>query len=211
VNPLVGFIWFGCFILILGSFVCMFPEFQLGESRAWRVARTVAAVAGIVTMSMILALMPTQAFALQTSSMHSGTVKIENEAERDVFQALRCMCGTCARDPLSTCACGTADAAREQIRGQMRAGRTKAQIIEAYEAALGTEALSTPPNRGVFRSVYILPFGALAGGLGIVFLIARGWQRGGTAAVKAEGTPAAAGDADGYDSRLDQELKDLDG
>ena len=34
-NPLVGWIWFGCIVLICGSIICMWPQFELGESRVW--------------------------------------------------------------------------------------------------------------------------------------------------------------------------------
>ncbi|MGH7439208.1 MAG: heme lyase CcmF/NrfE family subunit, partial [Polyangiaceae bacterium] len=43
VNPLVSWIWIGCIVLIAGSFVCMWPQLELGESRIWAGARGVAA------------------------------------------------------------------------------------------------------------------------------------------------------------------------
>jgi hypothetical protein len=60
-------------------------------------------------------------------------VKIENPAERDVFSRVRCMCGSCARDLLSTCACGDADSAREAMRVRMKAGATREQILLEYQ------------------------------------------------------------------------------
>src|SRR5437660_11837967 len=77
INPLVGFIWLGCLILICGSVVCMWPEFEPEESRVWSFARSTAAIAASVTIGILIAVLPAPAFA-QSSSLHSGTVKIEN-------------------------------------------------------------------------------------------------------------------------------------
>ena len=151
VNLLVSFIWFGCFILILGSIVSMWPEPVPEESRVWRVARGVAGVAAATTLGLLLALMPTQAFAFQTSSSHAGTVRIENETERDIFSGMRCMCGGCERLPLTTCACNEAEDARNKVRGQIAQHLTKADILASYSALKGSDALTVPPNTGAMK------------------------------------------------------------
>jgi cytochrome c-type biogenesis protein CcmF len=218
VNPLVRLIWWGCILLVLGSLVCMFPDLVPGESRAWQAVRTAGAVAGIFTLSMWLALAPTQAFAQQTSSMHSGTVHIEDEKEREVFQSLRCMCGGCQRLPLSTCGCGEADETRASIRTQMQAGKSKQEIMDTYAAKFGTEGLQAPPNRGALRSIYLLPFGVLSVGTLILVYIAYSWRkgkRGGAGGLALAGTSGQTGATsngrDQYDARLEDELRDLDG
>jgi len=208
-NSLVGFIWFGCLVLIFGSFVCMWPELVPGESRVWRAARGTAAVASSITMGVILALMPIPAFAQGTSSLHSGTVHIENAKEKDVFSQLRCMCGTCARDLLSTCACGTAEETRERLRTKLNAGMARDAIIAEYAAEFGSESLAVPPNTGVFRSLYIVPIALAAGSIGGAAFLVRRWKE----KSQAQGTPkkAAVAARDAYDDRLDEELRDLDG
>jgi cytochrome c-type biogenesis protein CcmF len=216
VNPLVTWIWFGCVILILGSIVCMWPQLAEAESRAWQFARGTAGAAGAVWLGIVLALMPTQAFGLQTgapgnasTSVHSsGTVKLDNAQEKEVFASLRCMCGTCAREPLSTCACGDADAMRAKIRKQMQEGQTREQIVTAYQADFGTEALSVPPNKGALRAIYVLPLVAIGGaGLGLVAMLRkwRGNARNQPAVAGAEGTGRG-----GYEDRLNDELRSLD-
>ncbi len=218
INPLVSWIWFGAMILICGSGLCMWPELQPEESRAWAFARGAAGAAASISLGVVLALLPATARA-QTSSLHSGTVKIDNPVEKDIFNNLRCMCGSCARDLLSTCACETADEARENIRAKMRAGESKDQIILEYQKEYGNEALSVPPNTGALRAIYAVPLVAIvAGGAGLVVMIKRwrggqGGTGGGTTSGKKE-TPTAKRDAspkDDYDRRLDEELRDLDG
>ncbi|WP_394844618.1 cytochrome c biogenesis protein CcsA [Pendulispora brunnea] len=217
VNPLVTWIWIGCLILVLGSFVCMWPEFQPEESRVWAVARGTAGAVGSMTLGLLIALMPATAHAQSVgagaSSLHAGTVHIESPAEKEVFSALRCMCGGCARDLLSTCACGTADEARDAIRAKMRAGETKDQIVLAYQKQYGSEALAIPPNTGAMRTIYAVPLAAIAaGGVGVMVLFRRwrGNSKGQEPAKKDKGKDDVKTKRDEYDARLDEELRDLD-
>ncbi len=223
INPLVGWIWFGCIILICGSFVCMFPEFQEEESKAWRVARGTAAITASILLGLLLALMPSPAFAQGTSSLHSGTVKIENEKEKEVFGALRCMCGTCARDLLSTCGCGEADEMREKLRAKIAAGATKDQIVAEYAKEFGSESLAIPPNTGAMKAIYVVPLTVIGGGAVGLALMLRRWRShdvpeavtDAKIEVASNDTPAKKSkkktDArDAYDARLDEELRDLD-
>lgn len=229
INPLVSWIWFGALILIFGSSICMWPELRPQESRAWSMARGLAGTAASITIGVVLAMMPAPAYAHLasagafqsngdpgTSSLHSGTVHIENDSERELFSKLRCMCGGCARDLLSTCACGDADETRAKIRAKLAAGDSKDSIILAYANEYGSAALAIPPNSGAMRAIYLVPVAAiLAGGIGIVSLI-RKWRRpklaaAGVPTIKSSaGSDATAAAKDAYDARLDAELRDLD-
>jgi cytochrome c-type biogenesis protein CcmH/NrfF len=125
----------------------------------------------------LIAVMPTMARAQGSSSLHAGTVHIENEKERGLFASLRCLCGGCARDPLSTCACPWADKARAALRAELAAGKSREEIIDAYAAAHGTEALSIPPDRGALKSIYLVPLSLIAaGGVGLAVVMRR-WRR----------------------------------
>ena len=228
VNPLVGWIWLGCIILICGSVLCMWPELQPQESRAWQFARGTAAVGASLFMGVLIAVMPTMAHA-QTggmSNMHSHTIKIESPLEKSIFGSLRCMCG-CPTDLLDTCSCEDAEEARDHIREKLKAGETKDQIILEYKnenAALhpGVSSVAIPPNTGAMRAIYAVPLVAIvAGGAGVVALIRR-WKKPtdldaprSAASAKKEAnegpSDASAKDPkDPYDARLDDELRDLD-
>ena len=63
VNPLVSLIWLGCMILIGGSIICMWPQLEPSESRAWAYARSGAAVAASLSVGIIIAMTPARAFA----------------------------------------------------------------------------------------------------------------------------------------------------
>lgn len=210
VNPLVSWIWLGAMILIFGSIVCMWPELQPDESRAWAWSRGVASVAASISIGIVIAMLPAPAAAQGQvgSSLHSGTVRIDNDRERGIFSKLRCMCGTCPRDLLSTCSCDTAEEAREAIRAKISAGETNDQIILAYSNEYGAESLSIPPNTKGMQMIWAVPIVALAGGGVAVVALMRRWNKTKPAARPAKATKKAR---DGYDDRLDAELRDLDG
>jgi cytochrome c-type biogenesis protein CcmF len=213
VNPLVGWIWLGCLILIGGSILCLWPELVPGESRLWNFARGSAAVTASIMIGIFIAVLPAKARADGTSSLHAGTVRIENDRERDIFAALRCMCGTCARDILSTCACGWAEDAREELRDKIAKGMSKEEILAEFARLHGTESLSVPPNEGALKAIYLLPLTLIGvGGAGLAVAVAR-WRKNEEHAAKERGSVAQGSTLtkDEYDARLDEELRDLDG
>jgi cytochrome c-type biogenesis protein CcmH/NrfF len=150
----------------------------------------------------------------QGISQGTGTVHIENDVERSIFGALRCMCG-CAGDTLSTCTCESAEEAREKIREKLKAGQLRDQIIADYAAQYGSDAYAVPPNRGALRTIFVVPVVAISlGAVGLAGMLRR-WRatRSATSVQQAthQGAPPVDGAKDVYESRLDDELKDLDG
>jgi cytochrome c-type biogenesis protein CcmF len=218
VNPLVSWIWFGAMVLIFGSVVCMWPQIVPEESRAWAYGRAFAGVSASVSLGLLLAFLPAPAYAQAgMDDMHSGTIRIDNEHERDIFSSLRCMCG-CPRDLLSTCNCSAfAEPARQEIRRQIADGMTKEQILHSYQAAHGTESLAVPPNEGALRAIYAVPLVAFFGGAVGLGVTVRRWQlrsaqKHPKAAFETSGAKVPpTGARDEYDRRLDEELRDLDG
>ncbi|HEY6462141.1 MAG TPA: cytochrome c-type biogenesis CcmF C-terminal domain-containing protein [Polyangiaceae bacterium] len=207
INPLVSWIWIGCFLLLIpGSILCMWPQVELGESRIWAGARGVAATAASVVLGIMLAATPAFGQTMNGGNM-DGIVRIDNDAERLVFEKVRCPCGDCQR-ALTSCSCGQGEAARDRIREQMRAHLTEDQILASYVSEHGSESLVVPPNTGAMRAIYLVPVAAIAlGAFGLARMLRR-WRSGGTPTP----TPTPPGDApkDAYDTRLDDELKDLE-
>jgi len=206
INPLVSWIWLGCMILIFGSIVTMWPEVVPEESTVWAIARAAAATAASVAFGIVLAMMPAPAFA-QSSSMHSGTVRIDNERERLLFNGMRCMCGGCERLPLASCGCADAEQAREWIRAKIAAGESNDAILLAYRNDHGSDALTVPPNAHGMQAIYAVPIvGIGMGAVGVVMLVRR-WNKTGKKPAK---KPKKKPERDAYDDRLDEELRDLD-
>lgn len=225
-NPLVGWIWFGGLIIIFGSIICMWPELEPEESRVWQFARGAGAIATSVTLGVAIALLPVPAFAQGTASQHSGSVQIDDMKEKQVFGQLRCMCGTCPRELLSTCACSTADQTRDRLRLRLARGESPESIIDDYVKEFGTASLAIPPNTGAMRAIYAVPVVALVGGgIGLAVVLRR-WRSNAAQAKSPEAGELAKGaaknkkgakadekaaPADDYDARIDAELRDLDG
>lgn len=226
-NPLVTWIWLGCIVLVLGSVVTMWPQVELGESRVWLGARAVGATAVSVFFGIMLAATPV-AHAQTMDGPTAGVVHIESDYERGIFESLRCMCGDCPRDLLSTCPCSVfAEPEREKIRAKIKAGESRDQILAEYAAEYGAEALAVPPNTGILRAIYLVPvIGIALGAFGMARMVRR-WRQGDDGDAGGKGGDGAggrkgaggAGDPeepkdgagqDAYDRRLDDELKDLD-
>ncbi len=191
----------------------MWPQLQEQEVRSWSFGRGAAIEAMGVGIALLVALYPAISLAQGegASSLHAGSVEMRNETERALFGALRCMCGTCPRDLLSTCACSTAQEAREELRSKLARGESPEQIIGEYQKAFGVEALSIPPNRGAMRAIYAVPLVAIVGGaVGLGLTVAR-WR---TRPRRESSAPrrGVAPDVlrDEYDGRLDDELTGLD-
>jgi cytochrome c-type biogenesis protein CcmH/NrfF len=189
----------------------MWPELEPEESRVWQTVRGVGAVATSITLGVFLALLPTTAFAQSTDTQHAGTVQIDDFKEKQVFGQLRCMCGTCPRELLDSCACSHADATRDRLRMKIRRGESADNIIKEYTDEYGVEALAIPPNRGAMRAIYAVPIVALIGtGIGLAYALKK-WRGGGSDGPgPTGGAPLAEKPRDNYDDRIDAELKDLD-
>lgn len=206
INPLVSYIWLGLIIVIFGSAICLWPDLELGESRAWAYAKAAGSLTTSVFLALMIAATPARAFA-QSSSLHAGTVEMHSTQEREVFPMLLCQCGACARLPLDNCICSTAEEERRHIREMMVSGSTNQQIFDDYVSRYGTAALAVPPNKGKLSAIWLVPVtGVLMAGVGVTILLRR-WLRAGVPA------PALAGGAmekDDYDRRLDAELEELE-
>ncbi len=205
-NRLVDWIWGGVLVMIFGAIISLWPQLQKNESRAWAFARTAAAVGASVMITLVFASAPSSAFAQAAASQHAGTVHIENATERALFSGLRCMCGSCARELLSSCACDTASETRDSLREKLANGMTAKQITLEYEQRFGVAALAVPPSTGAFRAIYMVPLAvAFGSALGLGIWLRRSRR---ASAKRIQGDTAANREA--YDARIDEELRHLD-
>ncbi len=211
VNPLVSWIWAGVLVLILGAVVSMWPDVAVQEARGWSYLRLAGGLTSSLLFGLIVALTPARAFGQSSSSLHAGSVEINDPVEHALFSKLLCQCGDCARLPLSTCTCSTADSTRSEIRSRLRSGTTPEVIMADYAREYGPAALSVPPNKGALRAIYIVPVVVALGGLGLVFTVVRRWKKRGEDDATPTAAPGVPTPPDAYDAKLDEELKRLDG
>jgi cytochrome c-type biogenesis protein CcmF len=133
---------------------------------------------------------------------------------KDLMKDLVCLCGGCPRESLYDCKCGYASREREIVL-QLLAEKdlsTKQGRKAAYDEVVGVfmrryggeHVLGEPRN----QLSWILPWVAVVGGLGLLFVMGTRWVRRGRAAVPAAPPPVAPDDE--YAEKLDDELRDID-
>jgi cytochrome c-type biogenesis protein CcmF len=217
VRPFVAWIWLGAMFLILGTSISAAPSVRevLGEAGARKGARgPVPAMA--TTLFLILAtgalLFGWSSFASAqadgSSSLHAGSVTMHDPHEKQLFERLLCMCGSCQRLPLSTCSCSVADDLRAKIRGKIAAGVTDLDIQKDYREEFGAQSIAIPSDKGLDRALWAVPIAAIAMAAGLLIWRGRKWVGPPPAAASASGL--APNPADGYDAALDAELRKLD-
>jgi len=136
--------------------------------------------------------------ALIAGVAHSTTLS-------DIEKQLMCQCG-CTM-VLASCQCGMAEEMRAEIQAKLDAGATPQQIIQDFVARYGEAVLSAPTKRGFNLTAWIVPFGAVVGGLAVLYFIVREFaKRGRERALELEtGYPE---ELEAFSEKLDEELKD---
>ena len=103
---------------------------------------------------------------------------------------------------------------RELVRRKIFAGESKEQIVRYFVEVYGRDVLPKPPAEGFYLTAWLLPFGGLLAGFGVVFVLVRAWTKRPDDAEqseeKAEISPKAASD-DPIENRLQRELGDFEG
>jgi cytochrome c-type biogenesis protein CcmF len=198
INPLVNWVWTGFGVLALGTGIALLPETVFSFALASLPAS--AATASMLLLAMVM--WPSTLFAqqavpvVQKSALHR---QIENE--------ILCTCG--CRQPVGTCGmlnCPGHKAQEEKLVAYLAEGKDHDQIIAAFVADYGSQAVLTAPiDKGFNRVIWVLPYVIGITGLIAIVVTARRWSSGPKV--------VAAGDA-GLDpsmsARLDDELRDLD-
>jgi cytochrome c-type biogenesis protein CcmH len=115
-----------------------------------------------------------------------------------------CTCGTCPLRPIGTCGCGFADGMLANLRTEVEAGKTDAQIKAVFVAQYGDGTRIKPEASGLDLMAWLAPMALLMVGLvGMAAIIAH-WRAAHVAAVAGEpgeahpaGAPAAGAVAAG--------------
>lgn len=125
-----------------------------------------------------------------------------------VARELVCLCGTCSRESLATCTCTEfAVPQREVIGAALEAGKTKDEIVADFISRYGQMVLASPQPEGYKLLAWIAPLVALILGVVLVRTVLLKWRR---EHAQPQAVPTAAAGPEGYNQRLQQELKDFD-
>jgi cytochrome c-type biogenesis protein CcmH len=130
-----------------------------------------------------------------------GRAVTEDEV-REVAANLRCV--VCQSLSVADSPSETANQMRAIVRERLAAGETPEQVTAYFVEKYGTWILLAPPRRGFDLLVWVVPFMALALGLGLAILAMRRWRR-----RSASAPPPAAVD-DATRARIRREMAELD-
>jgi len=212
VNPLINWMWFGFGILVVGTIISLLPERAMGFAK-------VTVPKGAVTTSMVLLCLgglAAPAHAQHVENPQLVMVVPRSQVEKDLRDHIVCMCGTCGRQRVSECTCGTAEGMRQEIAQLVAAGKSYDEVIDYFVGKWDSqEVLAAPIDEGFNRLAWFLPYAVGFIGILVVGGVALRWSRQPREAM-ASGAPAgqvSAADASARQSReerLDDELRDLD-
>lgn len=215
VRPFVAWIWFGGLLLLLGSLIAMWPRAKdLVDRKRKRTPprappRTAAALALLAFM-----VIPGTADAQSdsSSSLHAGTVVIEDPEERELFGKLLCQCGGCQRLPLDGCVCSWAERARADLSARLAAGSDVPELVASFRAMHGPASIAIPADEGFDRALWAVPVVGLALAALTVVAVGRRWRARGLAPAPERPleTPATGDPAADYDAQLEDELRRME-
>jgi cytochrome c-type biogenesis protein CcmH/NrfF len=147
-----------------------------------------------------------------TVALVQGTVPLTNERVRRLGDMLKCQCGCQAS--ITGCNminCHFSDPVRTQLLKMVEDGRSDSEVFAEMERVYGKEILLKPPAEGFYLLSWAMPFVGLAGGLGIVYLILRGYmKRRPATAAGPEAAVEESAELARYKERIDKDLSDLE-
>ena len=204
INPLVNWIWFGFGIMALGTGIALLPErsFAYAASKVPEGAATTS-----VVVLLAIGLLGAPVHAQHVEGPDTVPFIPRSDFEREMQGSIICMCGTCGRQLLSECTCGTAHNMRLELSGLVSTGMDRDQIFDYYIEKYGSqEPLAAPIDEGFNRLAWLFPY--LVGFSGVLLAsgVAVRWSRQRPALASAG---QAALDPE-LEARLDDELRDLD-
>jgi cytochrome c-type biogenesis protein CcmF len=205
INPLVNWIWFGFGVLAVGTLIALLPE----SAFTFAVAKMPVEAVTATLLMLALLLSPGVVLAQHADEPQRATLVIRPPAERAVAKKLACWCGGCSKLPVDTCVCGHCDGVRQEIAEQVKLGKSEAEVLQYFIAQQGGQHVLSEPITGIGRFAWVIPYGIGASALLLVGFAAIKWSR------RRDPDEAAANHQDGVaadplNSKLDDELRDLD-
>ena len=138
----------------------------------------------------------------------ASPVRADSPTVSGISKELICQCGctlvlaNCNHDE-----CMSRDAMTTLIEQKIAEGQSSEQIIQFFVAQYGEKVLASPPKQGFNLTAWILPFAAILGGGGIIYIALRKWVKRGKqsqASVEAEKE-----EDEKYRRQLEKELEDF--
>lgn len=141
----------------------------------------------------------------------ASPVMADSPTVGDISDQLICQCG--CNMVLSNCThaeCMSREAMTTLIEQKLAQGQSEEEIIQSFVAQYGEQVLASPPKRGFNLVAWILPFAAILGGGGVIYIALKKWVWQGRQSPTMATTETDEKDEE-YQRRLDKELKEFTG
>lgn len=96
--------------------------------------------------------------------------------ERLFALSARLKCLQCVGESVAASQAPLAVQFRDEVRSQMRAGKTDDEILNFFSDRYGQEVLLTPPSSGLGGLVWVIPVVAVAAAFLMLFFLFRRWR-----------------------------------
>ncbi len=136
----------------------------------------------------------------------TSPVRADSITVGDISKQLICQCGcTMVLSNCSHAECASQEAMTALIEQKLAQGQSEEQIIQSFVAQYGEEVLASPPKRGFNLVAWVLPFVAILGGGGVIYIALKAWVKRGKEYPTNAVAKAEEGDEE-YQRRLEKEL-----
>ncbi|MGE0450236.1 MAG: cytochrome c-type biogenesis CcmF C-terminal domain-containing protein [Vicinamibacterales bacterium] len=207
VNPLVNWIWLGFGVIAFGTGIALLPERAYSFALAKNSSDLAGATATLLMFGLVLFPASVRAQGAHDPSTQNAPTNATSPLEKEMRREMVCICGDCAKYPLSECTCSKAAEMRAELAQQVALGKDRneirAWVVERYGSQ---EPLGAPIDEGFNRLAWLLPWSVGIGAAAAVGFVTLRWSR-----HPREEAPQAPADVDPeLTERLDDELRNLD-
>ncbi len=126
-----------------------------------------------------------------------------------ISKQLICLCGCyMVLDNCTHSECMSRDTMTTLIEQKLAQGQSEEQIIQSFVAQYGEQVLAAPTKRGFNIVAWVLPFVAILGGGGIIYIVIKRWVKRSKGRQTNTVTNAEEGDEE-YGHQLEKELEEF--
>jgi cytochrome c-type biogenesis protein CcmH/NrfF len=135
------------------------------------------------------------------------TTAARTPLEKELWREIICMCRGCGRKRIGDFCCAKAAEMRGEVSRLLDAGKSRDEVYQYFIAKYGSqEPLGAPIDKGFNRLAWLFPYVVGASGAVAVAMVAMRWSK----RDKKEPTPEMQAEDPALQSRLEDELRDLD-
>ncbi len=147
--------------------------------------------------------------ALLIALLFVSPARADSTTVSDISKQLICQCGCTL--VLANCTheeCMSRDTMTTLIEQKLAQGQSEEQIIQFLVTQYGEQVLASPPKRGFNLVAWLLPFAAILGGGGVIYIAIKKWVWQGRQSSTTAKAVAEEGDEE-YQRRLEKELDEF--